>query len=118
MRIAIMTAACVVWVVVMGGCIHVAGVVVKMDGKPLPTAVLSIGRPTDIANYGIHKVDAAGRFDFYIGPTDETNLFVYDGAGQPAASIRQVPSDEVGGNMRIKMVPVIPDADPAINAVQ
>ncbi len=106
---------CMVW---MGGCTHVAGVVTKMDGYPLSTAVFSIGRPTDIANYGTHRVDGSGRFDFYISPTDETNLFLYDGAGAPGETIRQIERSQIGGNMRIRMTPIIPDADPAMNQVQ
>lgn len=101
----------------LSGCIHVAGVVVRMDGKPLSTAVFSIGRPTDIANYGTHSVDAAGRFDFNIGPTDETNLFLYDGAGEPAATIRQISPEQISTHMHIRMTPVMPGVDPAINQV-
>jgi hypothetical protein len=102
----------------MSGCTHVAGEVTRMDGRPLVTAVFSIGRPADIANYGTHTVDAKGHFDFYIGPADDTNLFLYDGAGDPKLTIRQVDREEINGHMHLRMTPIVPDMDPAGNKLE
>jgi hypothetical protein len=102
----------------MSGCIHVAGTVTQMDGRPLSTAVFSIGRPEDIANYGTHSADANGHFDFYIGPVDETNLFLYDGSADPKLSIRQVDPDQISGHMKLRMVPIIQGMDPSGNKLE
>jgi hypothetical protein len=107
--------ACLTFLTLMSACTHVAGVVTRMDGRPLTTAVFSIGRPSDIASYGTHHVDANGHFDFFIGPADDTNLFLYDGAGDPKLSIRQVDREDISGHMHLRMVPIVPDMDPAGN---
>ncbi len=97
----------------MAACTHVAGTVVGADGRGLKTAMLSVGRPTDIAHYGNHTVDQYGHFDFYILPPDETNLYVWDGATEPMATMQQIAPGQITDHMRIQVGPGIEGMDPS-----
>jgi hypothetical protein len=101
----------------MAACTHVAGMVQRTDGRPLSTAVFSIGRPSDIVAYGEHPVDENGRFDFYIGPADENNLYVYDRAKGATETLQQVPMDQINDHMVVKMVQTNSDVDPSLKVV-
>jgi len=101
----------------MAACTHVAGVVQRTDGQPLSTAVFSIGRPNDIASYGEHSVDENGRFSFYIGPADESNLYVYDRARGATETLQQVPMDQINDHMVVKMVQTYSDVDPSLKII-
>jgi hypothetical protein len=68
-------------------------------------------------NYGEHRVDGQGRFDFYIGPADETNLYVYDRTGEPAATMRLLRADEVNDHMVIKLEAGGLEMDPSLRAI-
>jgi hypothetical protein len=87
----------------VGGCSHIAGVVLDERQRPLETAVFSIGRPDGIATYGTHRVDSRGRFDFQLSGIDETNLYVYDGAAEPQATLRHIDRNEMSTHMRVVM---------------
>jgi hypothetical protein len=86
------------------GCMHLKGVVMedlpgKGGSRPMKTAALSIGRPNSLAVYGTYRVDDQGRFDFYIGPTDYTNVFLYDGAADPELTMRRLYESEMSDHM-------------------
>jgi hypothetical protein len=91
-----------------GGCSHIAGVVVDERQRPLPTAVFSIGRPDGLATYGTHKVDSRGRFDFQLSAVDETNLYVYDGAGDPMSTLQHVDRNQISNHMKIELKRAVP----------
>lgn len=100
----------------LGACTHVAGVVERRDGKPVPTAVFSIGRPTDIIMYGTYPVTADGHFDFYISPTDATNLYVYD-KGNPEATMRQLQTNEINDHMKLRLDASSLEMDPTLRGL-
>ncbi len=96
------------------GCTHIKGVVLQdPTQRPMTTAVISVGRPTGIAVYDQHKVDDHGRFDFYIGPTDEENLYIYDGASRPEMTMRRIQSYELGEKMELHLRPAL-QASPSL----
>jgi hypothetical protein len=92
-------------------CTHVAGVVEQAPGRPLPTAVFTIGRPDGIAIYASHHVDARGHFDFHVPATDEQHLYVYDGAADPRLTMRRIEPMEMRQDMHIMMRPAMPSDD-------
>lgn len=86
----------------LAGCMHVKGVVLEdPSNKPLKTAILSVGRPDGIAVFAKYHVDQNGRFDFYIGPGDEADVYVYDGANDPDLSMRQIEPRELNEKMTL-----------------
>lgn len=88
----------------LGGCTHLKGVVVEeQSGKPMRTAVLSVGRPGGLAVYATHRVDENGAFDFTLAPMDTTNIFLYDGAGDPETTMRHVEASEFSQNMKLRL---------------
>jgi hypothetical protein len=105
----VLSVAIFVAMAAVGGCSHIAGVVVDERQRPVTTAVLSVGRPDAIAVYETHKVNAQGRFDFQLSGIDETNLYAYDGAGDPRMTLRHIDPSELGTHMRI----MLPRAAPA-----
>jgi hypothetical protein len=112
MRVLILAAS----VLAVGACTHLAGVVTRSDGKPVPTAEFSIGRPTDIAHYGEHPVDAQGQFSFYISPTDENYLYVYDRTN-PEATMRQMQRSEISDHMQVKLDASNIEMDPTLRGL-
>src|SRR6476620_3154709 len=92
-------------------CTHVSGVVEQAPGRPLTTAVFTIGRPDGIAKYATHHVDARGRFDFSIIPTDESHLYLHDGAGDPRLTMRRIEAIELRKDMHIMLRPAGPNDD-------
>ena len=92
------------------GCAHLKGVVVDEGGaRPVPTAVLTVGRPDGIGVFESHKVDQYGKFDFKISTLDVHDVYVYDSATGPAASIHLAES-EFGEKMKIRL-PRVPKAE-------
>jgi hypothetical protein len=69
----------------------------------MKTARLTIGRPDGIGVFAQHDVDAEGRFDFYISPTDENALYVFDNAGSPQMTMRRIDRMELGENMKLHL---------------
>jgi hypothetical protein len=89
-----------------GGCTHIKGVVVEdPSGRAMKTARFSVGRPDSIAVYATHDVDARGGFDFYIAPTDENNLYLYDAAGDPQYTLQRIDRSQQSEKMQLRMRP-------------
>jgi hypothetical protein len=86
-------------------CTHVAGIVEQGPGQPMSTAVLSVGRPGGIGVSTPHKVDPRGHFDFYLAPTDESDLYLYDGAGDPKLTLQHIDEREIGTHMQLQLRP-------------
>jgi hypothetical protein len=89
-------------------CTHIKGVVYEdtpgsRTNRPLRTAALSIGRPTGLAVYGTYHVDENGNFDFYIGPTDHDNVFVYDNAANPEITMHRIDPNQLSDHMVLRM---------------
>ncbi len=100
----------------LAGCTHLKGIVlVESTQRPARTAVLSIGRPTGIAVFATHHVDANGAFDFYIGPTDENHVYIYDDSGSPELTMRRIDPLEMSVNMTLHLRPPAPGT-PALPA--
>lgn len=86
----------------MAGCAHLKGVVIEdPSGRPMRTAVFTVGRPNGIAILDRHTVDGRGAFDFSLFPTDENDLYLYDGAGDPELTMRRVDASEMSDHMRL-----------------
>jgi hypothetical protein len=84
-------------------CIHVKGVVLEEHTeKPIANATFTIGQPGMIV-LDTHHSDRNGRFDFYIGPTDETALYVWTGQGDPTIAPRHVDRTEISDHMIIHL---------------
>ncbi|HVT79514.1 MAG TPA: hypothetical protein VHM90_02565 [Phycisphaerae bacterium] len=87
---------------VLGGCTHLKGVVVEdPGGRPMRTAVLTVGRPGGIAVFERHPVDDRGRFEFSLSPADLSNVYLYDGATAPEATLRHVDESEFSDHMQL-----------------
>ena len=85
-------------------CTHVKGVILEdRTNRPVTDAALTIGRPDGIGVYQRIHVDKNARFDFYISPTDEDFLFVWDGKGDPLISVRKIDRGEISDHMTIKL---------------
>jgi hypothetical protein len=93
-------------VVCLGGCTHLKGVVVEeATGRPVRTAVLTVGRPNGIAVFERHPVDAHGAFDFSILPIDETNVYIYDSSADPELTTEHLDPGQLSDKMRLTMGP-------------
>lgn len=91
------------------GCTHLKGVVLEDPSqRPCRTAVLSIGRPTGIAVFEQHHVNEHGAFDFYLLPTDNSNVYLYDSASPTEMTMRHVDSSEMNANMKLHIRPANP----------
>ena len=89
----------------VGACTHVRGVVLAArTEKPIPRAEFTVGRP-DMMVLNRYHADSAGRFDFYIAPMDETNLYVWDHQGDPSVSVRHIERLEISDHMTIHLAP-------------
>jgi hypothetical protein len=87
-------------------CIHVKGVVLEERTEhPLRTAVVSVGRPNGIAVLDSHPVNSSGSFDFYILPTDDGELYVYDGAASPELTMEHIDQSQVSTKMKLRLNP-------------
>ncbi|HVX84384.1 MAG TPA: hypothetical protein VH253_06175 [Phycisphaerae bacterium] len=93
-------------------CQHIKGVVLDAREHPLPSAVLSVGRPDAIAVYATHHVDAFGRFDFQLSSLDDTNLYVYD-QHDPTSTLRHLDPGELNDHMRI----ILPSGQPGTGEI-
>jgi len=88
------------------GCAHLKGVVTEPSSdRPMRSAVFTIGRPNGIAVYERHTVKADGSFDFYVLPTDEEELFLFDGLADPDLTMRRVSPSEFSEKMRLYLRP-------------
>jgi hypothetical protein len=85
-------------------CTHLKGVVLEEPSmRPARTAVFSVGNPNGIAVYDTHRVDENGAFDFYLSPTDENNLYLYDGSASPDLTLRRIAPFEMSENMLLHL---------------
>ena len=85
----------------VGGCMRVKGVVEEAPGRPSQHAIFSVGRPDGIAIYATHHVNAKGEFDFKMSMTDENDLYVYDGRGDPVTTLRRINQGEISTHMKL-----------------
>jgi len=91
-------------VVALGGCTHIKGVVIEdPSGRPMRTAVLSVGKPGGIAAIETHPVDEKGRFDISLLPSDLSNVYLYDGATDPQLTLRHVDEQQFSDHMQLHM---------------
>jgi hypothetical protein len=82
---------------------HVAGVVLgERTEQPATDAEFTIGPPNMIV-LDRHHVDRHGHFDFYISGIDETNLYLWNGKGDPAISPRHIDPTEISNHMVLHM---------------
>jgi len=88
----------VVWMAATG-CMHLKGVVEEAPGRPAATAALSVGRPGGISATTEHRVDAKGRFDFWIFALDENRVYLFDLEGDPQTTMRRVDRSEFSDQM-------------------
>jgi hypothetical protein len=98
-------------VALLPACTHLSGVVEQAPGRPLTTAVFSVGRPDGVGMYEQHHVDSQGRFDFSIISSDEQHLYLYDSAGDPRATMRRIEPVEMRKGMHIMMRGFTPSDD-------
>lgn len=85
-----------------GACTHVKGVVLEdRTRRPVQEAEFTVGRPDGLGVFARHKVDKEGKFNFYISPTDEDFLFVWDGKGDPLLDVRKIDRNEISDHMTI-----------------
>jgi len=83
----------------LAACTHVKGVVLAAHTeRPMANAQFTVGRP-DMFVLDRHRADSAGRFDFFISPLDETNLYVWDGRGDPTIAVRRIDRLEISDHM-------------------
>jgi hypothetical protein len=88
---------------VLSACTHVRGTILSAHTKrPVANAEFTVGRPDMIPLNRFHA-DRAGHFDFYILPQDEPHLYVWDGRGDPAVSVRHLDRLEISDHMTIRM---------------
>jgi len=80
-------------------CTQLKGIVEESPGRPAITAALSVGRPGGISGATIHRVDAKGRFDFWIFTIDEHKIYLFDQTGDPQTTLRRIDRSEFGGQM-------------------
>jgi hypothetical protein len=102
------------WIMLWGvmalvGCTHLKGVVLEDPSqRPARSAIISIGRPGGIAVFDSHHVDQNGAFDFYIGPTDANNVYLYDGSASPELTARRIEPFEQSEKMKLHLRPPSP----------
>ena len=93
-------------------CTHVKGIVVDdRPGRPHPDAVFTVGNPDGIGVLQRNHADRNGRFDFYISPTDESLLYVYDSTQGASNTMRRIDHTEISDHMRVTLPRTIPDTD-------
>ena len=85
----------------LGACTHVKGVVLDPQERPVTNAVFHVGHPNGLGPYSSHKVNDKGEFDFWISPTDENFIYVWDGQGDGLIGPRKVDRSELNDKMKI-----------------
>lgn len=94
----------------VAACTHISGQVIDdRTKKPVPTAVLSVGRPDGLGSFEKYPVDKDGKFDFQIFSSDDPYVYVWDGSGDPRSTIQHIDKNSLRTNMVIRMQPS-PDA--------
>ena len=89
---------------IITGCTHLKGVVLEDPSmRPARAAVFCVGNPTGIAVFDTHHVDDNGQFDFYVGPTDEHNIYLYDSSAPAELSLRRIAPFEMNDHMTLHL---------------
>jgi len=102
----VMIMSCLLAGLTLSACTHLSGVVLdERNKRPVPSAVFSIGRPTGLGSFQTFNVDKDGKFDFYISPTDDPYVYVYDGKGDPNQTIQHIDRTQLRENMTVYMIP-------------
>ncbi len=84
------------------GCTHLKGVVLEdRTNMPVASAVFTVGLPGGVGVFDRYPVDSDGQFDFYISPTDESHVYLWDGKGDPVLDVRRIDSREMSDHMKI-----------------
>ena len=92
----------VMGLLVLAGCSHVKGQVLAEGTKrPVVDAEFTVGHPSGVGVFERHRVDQSGRFDFYISPTDDSHLYLWDGKGDPETAVRRIDRSEISDHMII-----------------
>jgi hypothetical protein len=87
----------------LAGCVRLKGVVQEEgSGRPVRTAVLTVGRPDGIGVLESHPVNQQGEFDFKISTADVHKVYVYDSAGSPEAALHLTES-QLSDHMKLKL---------------
>jgi len=95
----------------LSGCAHLKGVVLEeVSGRPVRTAVLTVGRPGGIGVLESHPVNQNGEFDFKISTADVHKVYLYDSAGSPDAALHLTES-QLSDKMRLRL-PRAPKPEP------
>ena len=93
----------------LGGCTHVAGTVYDAQTRrPLAGAVFTIGHPAGIGVFDRKTSDGQGHFDLQISPTDESQIYVYDGKGDPHGAQR-LDHTELSDHMKVYLLRQSPE---------
>ena len=77
----------------------------ESPGRVSKSAVLAVGRPGGVGICTTHRVDAKGQFDFTMSATEENNLYVYDGRGDPVTTLRRVNRGDINDHMKLLVPP-------------
>jgi hypothetical protein len=86
----------------IAGCTtDVAGVVLDARELPVRDAFFTVGLPTGVGTFGKYPVDQDGKFNFHIAPTDESQLYLWNGKGDPQVSIVHIDHAEISDHMRL-----------------
>lgn len=102
--------ACLLSGLTLSACTHISGQVIDdRTKKPVPTAVLAVGRPDGLGSFEKYPVDKDGKFDFQIFSSDDPYVYVWDGATDPRATIQHLDRNSLRTNMVVRMQPS-PDA--------
>jgi hypothetical protein len=88
-----------------GGCMHLKGVVVDQNDRPLRTGVVAVGRPGAIRPAELHPVDGRGQFDFTFFMADQSAVYLYDSTNREG-TLRRVENSEMGEKMRLQVHPL------------
>lgn len=106
----LLTAACLLSALTLSACTHFSGQVVDdRTHKPIPTAVIAVGRPDGLGSFEKHRVDKDGKFDIQIISSDESYIYVWDDAGDPRMTLQHIDRNLLRTNTVIRMQPS-PDA--------
>jgi hypothetical protein len=88
----------------LAACTHVKGQVLEdRTLRPVTDAELTVGHPDGLGAFQRVRVDAKGKFDFYISPTDQDFLYVWDGKGDVLTAARRIERGDISDHMTIYM---------------
>jgi hypothetical protein len=89
-------------ILVLTGCVQMSGQVLAVGSEtPVPEAQFFIGRPGGLASTPHARADSKGMFDFSVMTTDQGNVYVWDGTGDPGLTARRVDPRLMGTDMKV-----------------